>query len=148
MQVERIKIREADARDLNFILATWLRSFKSSSPFTKRIKNKIYYQFHHELIRKLLQTAKVLVAADGVDDSVIYGWLVVDELERNDAIVGKWAIVHYTYVKSAFRGLGIAHDLWKAAALHPDITLFTHWTYECEKLLEKWPTLTYCPYLT
>lgn len=146
MEKARIKIRVADERDLNFVLSSWLKSFKANGLLSKRIKNTVYYQFHHALVKRLLQTAKVLVAADQVDDSVIYGWVAHDSVSLSENAT-EASILHYTYVKSAFRDMGIAKMLWEKAGLYRNPTFFTHFTFACDNLMSKWPELTYCPYL-
>ena len=48
--------------DQNFIFATWLRSYKHSSQFARRVPDRLFYKFHQAAIARM-------VFRDG-DDSV------------------------------------------------------------------------------
>ena len=87
-----------------------------------------------------MECTKALVACDPVDPNVIYGYLVMGEVAGED-------VVHYVYIKSAFRQMGIAKMLAKSAHLNLDKFSFTHWTYSTDWLVEKLPGGTYVPYL-
>lgn len=142
MDKAQISVRPALPGDFNFVISTWLKSYKSSSYFAKRIRNSIFFFYHHEVVSRLLsrEDTKVFIACDLVDPNVIYGYLVQGSHEGVD-------LVHYVYVKSAFRGLGIARSLTAAAPLNLDRFVFSHWTFSTDGLVDKLPGGTYIPYL-
>lgn len=142
MEEARVRIRKGVPGDFNFIISTWLRSFKHSSYFAKRIRNSIFYLFHHEVVSRILGLHQTLtyIACDPLDVNVIYGYMVVGKHDENP-------LLHYVYVKSAFRRLGIANTLLKEAGLDPDKLVFSHWTFETDRLVEKFPNAVYIPYL-
>lgn len=134
-----IEVREAFLEDVSFIFATWLRSYRHSSTFAKKISNDIYYARHHLVIDLILKRpgSKVLVAHPKDEPDVILGY-VVTEKQPDGA-----DIVHYTYVKKAFRQMGIAGALWKD--LSKQNYIITHYTTDADWLVRKY-NLTYDPY--
>lgn len=140
METDKVQVRRGLPGDFNFIISTWLRSFKHASYFAKRIQNAIFYRFHHNLCTRLLARSQVFVACDRVDPNVIYGWLVTEKFEGND-------VVHYVYVKAPFRRMGIAATLLVGASVDPNTLVFSHWSYAVDKLLIKYPKMVYVPYL-
>jgi hypothetical protein len=134
------KVRPAYLEDVPFIFATWLRSYRHSSTFAKKISNEIYYSRHHLVIDLILKRegSKVLVAHPEEDPDIILGY-VVTEVQADGA-----EVVHYTYVKKSFRRMGIAEGLWKELDKSKDYA-FTHYTTDAEWLTKKY-NLTYDPY--
>ena len=134
-----IEIREAFLEDVSFIFATWLRSYRHSSSFAKKISNEIYYARHHLVIDLILKRegSKVLVAHPKGEPDVILGYVVIEkQLDGAD-------VCHYTYVKKSFRQMGIASALWKVFD-KKDYTI-THYTTDADWLVKKY-NLTYDPY--
>lgn len=139
MNEMQIAIRIMEPGDKNFILSTWLRSYKHSSSFAKRITNSIYYFFHHNIVTNILERpdTKVTVACNPQDPNVIYAYLVQGGFEDQ-------VVVHYIYVKAPFRGLGIAGRL---AEEIPAKFVFSHWTFSCDRIVDKYPGACFVPYL-
>src|ERR1700677_4935251 len=135
-----IEIRPAYLEDIPFIFATWLRSYRHSSTFAKKISNDIYYLRHHLVIDLILKRegSKVLVVHPQGEPDVILGY-VVTEKQPDGA-----EVVHYTYVKKSFRRMGIAETLWKELDKNKSYT-FTHYTTDAEWLNKKY-NLIYDPY--
>lgn len=142
MENADVKVRLKVDGDTSFLLNSWLKSYYHSSYFCKRIREKIYYRFHHEVITRILgqPNTKVLIASDPIDTSVILGYLVYNEFECKP-------LIHYAYVKGAFRQMGIATTLIKAAELDLSIAQFTHWSFDCDEIVKKHPNMVYTPYL-
>ena len=102
-----ILVREAKATDESFIYATWLRSYRNSE-FARHQENDKYYWRQHDLIEKLMKGNQVNVAVIDESPDVVLGWAC-----------GRNGLLHYSYVKKAFRRLGIAKKLvtpWNAGA--------------------------------
>lgn len=53
-------------------------------------------------------------------------------------------VIHFIFVKSAFRQMGIAKVLCKGIDLTKAIA--THWTHSMDWIYKKYPTIIYSPY--
>jgi GNAT superfamily N-acetyltransferase len=129
-------LRPGGPDDLPFVFATWLRSYKRSSSFARRVPNDVFYKFHHQAIERILvRTSAQLRIAHAPDaPGVILGYAVTEP-----------GVVHFVYVKGDFRRFGIG----SALLAHVDVNacVFTHWTEGWDLLLKRWPQAQYNPYL-
>lgn len=132
------KTRPAKESDFNFIISTWLRSYRHASYFAKRITDKVYYKYQNEICKQLLSKAIVWVACDKEDENVIYAYTVIDPNSL---------CVHFMYTKSAFRQLGLAKSLINESKIPYKELQFSYWTKDSNWIIEKYPELTYNPYL-
>ena len=123
-------IRPGQPADHAFVYATWLRCYKHSSGFARRISDGVFYKFHHEAIRRILERGAALRVC-GPDTETILGYSV-----------SEGGTLHFVYVKKPFRRCGIARSL-----LAPPPLLFTHWTKDWDLMLPNYPDAQYCPYL-
>jgi hypothetical protein len=140
----QLQIRKATEQDRPFIYATWLRNYRHSSEFAKDLDKDIYYEFHHAVVKRILDRgASVLIAADKVDPTVIYGYLIWEPLPDRD-------VIQYGYVKKAFRNLGVFTTLLGASGVRINALVYTHQTDLGKKFANKekegW-VCTYNPYL-
>lgn len=104
----------------NLIYATWLRSYQASSPATKTIPREQFFSGHHQVLDRIFsRSPEVRLAVLPEDPEVVLGWLVREK-----------SIVHYVYVKPAFRRYGIARAL---LGEQPWDT-YTHHTYALREL--------------
>lgn len=135
-----LDIRPYTSNDEAFLYATWLRSYKTSSYFAKRIRNAVFYKQHAAVIKHILNkpTTKVFVASPKDDHDTILGYLACEP--------GKNAIAHFVYVKEDFRNMGIARALFLAAEIIPDYLTFTHWTHPLDALVDRFDSMIYDPY--
>lgn len=133
-----IEVREAKLDDLPFIFSTWLRSYRHSSQFAKKISNDVFFQWHHKVIERFIErNGRVLIAHAAGEPEVILGYICREPSEE---------IVQYVYVKRAFRKMGIAKELYKVANIANNST-FTHWTLDTTWITKKLTELKYNPYL-
>lgn len=134
-----ISIRSHRDSDLPFIFNSWLKSYKTRSQFARRITDEVFYQWHKRVIERILgREALVLVATPSDDSNTILGYLV---MERQ----GEQAVIHFAYVKTSFRKLGIAKQLMGIDIRPNERVEFTHWTRDMDWAQEKFK-LTYNPY--
>ena len=134
-----VRIRPAVEGDASFIFSSWLKSFRDNG-LAKPVNNEVYFSEQHKLIERLLKTATVQVACDPNDAASIYGWSCY---ERVEGIF----VIHYTYIKHPFRGLGIASAILAESKHDFNTTgLFTHWTTAALRLHDK-KNLMYHPYI-
>jgi GNAT superfamily N-acetyltransferase len=119
----------------SLIYATWLRSYKSSSPRAKNIPRDVFFAEHHDVIAGILDrsTTEVKLAVLPDDPDVVLGWAVTEP-----------GIVHYVYVKHMLRRHGLATAL--LAHVQRPFT-YTHWTYVVHDLEKYTEGCTFNPYL-
>lgn len=131
------QIRNAREDDLPFIYQTWLNSYGGDSVIGKSVRRSVYQREYKRVINKILFDASTIVAHKPDDDVVIYGYLVFD-----------YSILHYCFVKEAFRFSGIAKDLViKAHGKNVLPCFYTHHTKHLQPIVEKYSLLTYNPFI-
>lgn len=140
--MEAIAVRHGQPADKEFIFGTWLRSYKHSSDFAKRISNDVFFSTHHKIVELILAkpNTEVLIAHPVDEPNVILGYVVLERIPNSE-------IVHFVYVKKAFRMMGIASYLFKGAGLYAGGFNFTHWTTSVNHMFHKLDNVTYNPYL-
>lgn len=136
MNHPEIELRPALQRDLPFIFACWLRSYRHGSQFAKKISNSTFYTWHHRLIEGIIKRgAQVRIAHPKGDPDTILGFSCVETFEDRP-------LIQYVYIKKIFRGMGITK------LLVPELTENARFTHLMSKMnLEKHPNLEYNPYL-
>ena len=135
------RIRKFSEADTNFVLSSWMRSFRGEDEFHRHIPTQLYWHNQQVLIGKIAATSEVYVACAEDDPSCIFGWICA-EVGRDGSL-----IVHYTYVKQVYRRLGIARRLLTATGWQPGQPIFaTHWTNRCSRLSEKF-NVAFNPYI-
>ncbi len=133
-----IEVRQAILDDLPFIFSTWLRSYRHSSQFAKKISNTTFFTWHHRAIERFIERGgRVLIAHAVGEPDVILGYLCAESDN---------SIIQYVYVKKAFRKMGIAKELFKNSGINNNAQ-FTHWTLDTSWIIKKLTELTYNPYL-
>lgn len=137
-----VLLRRADPKsDIPFVTNSWLKSYRDAFAVAG-IPNRLYYYYHHKVLEHLLPRSVVVVACSEDDSDQILGWIAAEMLE-NQVLV-----IHYCYVKSTFRGLGIASmlvdTLLKSEA--PSAVMYTHRT-KSSSAIERTKEWVYHPYL-
>lgn len=140
-----LHFRERNAHDRNFIMACWMRSFRSNSRWAKLVDPDIYSRCHSQMLDRLLSDSGSVVACNPDDPHQIFGFAIYQP-----SLEGV-AIIHWVYVKEVYRKLGIGNAIYRevlAAADH-DLKLpvaVTHDARALEWAAEKY-NLIYNPYL-
>lgn len=130
------EIRTAKPEDLDFIYATWLKSYRHNSQFAKKLTNEVFFEMHHKVIDAfIVRGGLVCVAHPKGEPDVILGYICTEPT---------LPLVQYIYVKKPFRKMGIAKALYKTAQ---EPTMFTHWTSDTDWITKKLTNLIYNPYL-
>lgn len=136
MTADFIEIRPAKLADLDFIYATWLKSYRHASQFAKKITNAVFFEMHHKVIDNFIARGGIVfIAHPKGEPDVILGYICTEP---------NFPVVQYIYVKKPFRKMGIGHALYKGAN---EPLLFTHWTADTDWIVKKLEKLTYNPYL-
>jgi hypothetical protein len=107
-------IRNADSRDLGFVIGSWRDSFKQSK-WAGVIPNNLYDDVMKELITGLLaRGSSVAVALNPADINHLIGFIC---WERPAGF--HYPILHYIYIISAWRGTGLAQTMLLEAGIAP-----------------------------
>lgn len=102
-----IQFRQMREEDYPFILSSWLNSsFETSLEKALGFGDGSHRTHNQRIVLALLDRAVVTVAHPKDDEDSIIGWLCSQRSHVSDT-----NILHYAYVKSGFRGLGILKRL-------------------------------------
>lgn len=139
--IEDITIRDFGPDDIPFIFSTWLKCYKHQSYFAKRIRYDTFFEHHHKIVDDILnrESISVKLAVLKDDESLILGYVAFEQ-DKDTAI-------HFLFVKQAFRRMGIARALLNELDCDLNGVTFSHWTYDFDHILRKYPEMQYNPYL-
>ncbi len=132
-------IRSANGSDLNFIYATWLRSYRNDSEIGISVRKSVYFDSYQLIIDNILakSTTRVIVACKPDEPEVIFGYLVAEPTLD---------VLHYAFTKEAFFKLGVAKSLYKTLFLNssPSSVSISHMTHQANDLCKQF---NYNPFL-
>lgn len=139
--MEDLSIRPGTKEDWPLLYNSWLKEYKQNSRWAKRITNDVFFSRHHAIIDYIFnkQTTKIMIAHPYDDSNHIVGYMVMEELNKEQ-------IIHFCFVKFAFRRLGLMKEMFKRAQVNPEKMIFTHWTYVMDDIFPKFQSMTYDPY--
>lgn len=127
-------VRDFDLeRDGNFIYHSWGNSYRDAALGAwGDIPKATYYKRVRARIDALIRRgAEIKLAVDPDDPNIILGWMCAEA-----------PVLHYVYVKEAYRGQGIAMTLLAAVGLAAQKILpCSHWTPFAEQVAAKHPAL-------
>lgn len=138
MKTIQRKFKESD-RD--YVTRSILFSFLHGSKECQRINKDSYMQAHNITVNKLLDSCDCLVICDPVDEDLIYGFVIYENLKHYD-------ILHYIYVRKDFRHLGLVKEMIDAIKKVKNLAL-SHLTddFRPARLKKYWDKVIYDPYL-
>ena len=99
--------REATPADFDFVQGTLLNHYCEESFWAQRLTTRVFFDGHTPLVRALLEQAKVAVACDSEDPTLLFGFIVFEPGGGPD---GR-DVLDFVYVKKSFRRLGIGTRL-------------------------------------
>lgn len=107
-------VRNMKASDKSFIMSTFLKGLRFGSDFFREIQSDSYFKNYQKIIDQLLSYngTEVRVACLPDDEDVILGY----SIHSDDGTKA-----HFVFVKSAWRGIGIAKTL-----IPKTVTTVTH----------------------
>lgn len=128
-------LRLATHEDISFIYATWLKSYKSDSSIGNSLRTSVFMKDYVKVIDSILQdkSTVVTICCDNEDAFVIYAYMVSAE-----------NLIHYIFVKDAFRRFGLAKALIESKGFFEPIC--THKTRLISNSLENF-NINYNPLL-
>lgn len=117
-----LRTRWAGAADFNFIMSSWLQSWRKSHR-TRHAPSRMYYEYQQPLVHKLIAREDVRIriahAVDNADE--IYGWLCWH-------MAGDVPVIHYCYVKHQHRRRNVMRRLFAEAGIREGQEI----SYSCE----------------
>jgi hypothetical protein len=119
--------------DHNFIYNSWINSYRDYAPWAKADvpRATIYKRLRERIDNLLLRGCELKIACDPEDTNLILGWMCAEP-----------PVLHYIYVKEAYRHQGIALTLMASVGLSSsNIIPCTHWTSYAELIAAKRPRL-------
>jgi len=124
-----VALRRILPADINFIMNSWKKSYRQARP---EWSDKFYYHEMGRRITKILERhPRVRLAVNPLDLNYIYGWVVAQP-----------PVLHYLYVKEAYRPAGVSLQLIAEVGLSLHPTIFaTHWTPAATRLQTKLPCI-------
>jgi len=144
----RIRPLELEGRETGFVLDSWNRAVARDPIWAAQVGRRgvartpippslsLYY--HDIILKKILNNCTLLVACDPDDPDVIWGYVAFDRENP---------VLHFVYVKGAFRRMGIGTRLmeeafercngcWAQIADHPVVV-----SHRTESLFKAWPSV-------
>jgi hypothetical protein len=125
----KVVLRQATADDTSFIYSSWLKSYRNTQ---KHVNSETYFKGQHDLITLLLNNSSVIVICPEDDPESIVGYMVYSD-----------DVLHWIYVKSVFRNLGMAKTLMSVFP-NGEPKQFSHFTPAVYFLLKE--SCTFNPY--
>lgn len=100
-------LREAIELDMSFIRQSFTTSQREFGD-NGQIDNKAYFDWQYNRIRSILARPNlyIIIACNPNDSNHIFGYIIAEYLDDIP-------VIHYVYVKLAFRNSGIAKSLFK-----------------------------------
>lgn len=142
-------LREYVETDNAFVFDSWMSSYANKQDnayinnyiFNNRLSREEFKRIYQRVLDRLVPRCHILVACDPVDTSQIFGWICYEQREKN-------IIVHYLYVKEAFRKeFGIGKTLLFLVIKQGTELSCSHLTGTARKLLKaKQIVIKYVPH--
>ncbi len=126
-----IVLRDFQQDDVNCIVDNWHESYFSDL-YGRNFGYKAFFRrFHNPIVDAFFRrpTARVMVCANNADPWLILGWIAYESWPEG-------LILHYIYVKDAFREQGIAAKLL-SQTMKSRPMIFTHLTKKMILIMQK-----------
>lgn len=120
--------------DIPFIQSSWGNSYYDGVNGHKLLTPEEFHD-HHRPIRETIlnrSSVAVIVCVSRTDENLIIGYVIVEK-----PTISRGLILHYIYVKQAFKGERIASELLKRAVKERPV-LFTHSTIASGRIISKY----------
>ena len=135
-----IRPLELGGRETGFVLDSWSRAVARDPIWRVEVGRRgvartpippslsLYY--HDIILKKILTNCTLLVACDPEDTDVIWGYIAFDQVDP---------VLHFVYVKGAFRRMGIGTRLLSEAGLILDEPVVV--SHRTESLFKAFPNV-------
>lgn len=142
---ESYSLRPYRNDDIPFIQSSWGSSYYQGGGYQRLMSPQLFHHYHRPIRESFFDRpcSSVSIICATEDPSLIMAWLAWEKPEDEDCV-----ILHFLYVKQAFKGEGLAKELLSSFKDQKPI-LYTHLTEQAEKIIEKKRLkYFYCPHLT
>ena len=121
-----ILIRPIRETDHALIIDSWVNSVRYSTPAFFWVPGGLFRSIYRSMVVRLIECKPELfrVLVNEADEDQIFAWACGD----------KWA-THFVFVKKEFRGEGLATRLIDSINAWSPWRVFSHWTKDCENML-------------
>lgn len=121
--------------DLNFISSSWGNSYYMGNACFRILTPDEFHAYHRPIRDRFFSrpTATVIVCVSSSDPDLILGWIALEEIPYCKA-----RILHYIYIKQAFKEEKIAEGLLMFLKTDKPI-VYTHLTERATKILKRNP---------
>ena len=132
---------EPDDRAIRFVLDSWCKTVAAEPPWdfsstrhTPPPPHPLLIYEQDTLLKKIIRNSSITLACDPDDPDTVWGYVCCDG-----------ELLHFIYVKSAFRGFGIGGCLLRSAGIPKGKMMISHRT---ERLFTAFPNIRffYHPY--
>lgn len=127
------EIRDYKPEDKAFIMATWLRGIYYGDSWFSQVPKQIFMDNYKKFLEVLIDKGTVKIACLIEDKDVILGYSVLSK---------DFSVIHWVFVKSAFRNQGIGRSL---VPQYPSSV--SHLTKLGKELLVKFVDCVFNPFL-
>ena len=127
---------EPDDRAIRFVLDSWCKTVAAEPPWdfsstrhTPPPPHPLLIYEHDTLLKKIIRNPSITLACDPDDPDTVWGYVCSDG-----------ELLHFIYVKSAFRGFGIGGCLLRSAGIPKGRMMISHRT---ESLFVAFPNIRF-----
>lgn len=124
-----LTFRPATQEDVPFLHSSWGSSYFKGTIAFQYLSPEEFHGKHRPIRDRLLQKSNILICSPDTDPWLIIGWIATER-------VPSATLVHYIYVKDAFKAQGIATRLVKRAIQAYPI-VYTHITERAAKIISR-----------
>lgn len=142
-----ILLRPHTPEDKNFILSSWGSSYFVNNFYNKVFSAEEFHERHRKLRDDIYQrpNTEVLIACAKTSPDLIVGYVITERINENTKVI------HYLYVKEAFKDEKIATLLFKEISKDKSPIIITHMTMKASKILfnkrKQIGEFYYCPFM-
>lgn len=124
--------RPYEPEDIPFIQSSWGYSYYGGVNGNHLLSPQDFHKRHRPIRDKILSNPKtaIIVCVAKESPGLIIGYMILEKPENSQGI-----ILHYIYVKHAFKGENIGQDL--IAQIKDRPVLYTHSTIQAGKIINK-----------
>ena len=115
---------EPDERALGVVLDSWCKTVAAEPPWnfatplpSPPLPPPVLIYEHDTILKKIIRNSTLTLACDPDDEDTVWGF-----------VCSAGDVLHFVYVKSAFRGFGIGGCLYRAASLPDGRVTISHRT--------------------
>ena len=127
---------EPDDRAIRFVLDSWCKTVAAEPPWdfatprhTPPLPHPLLIYEHDTILKKIIHKSTITLACDPDDPDTVWGYVCCDG-----------ELLHFIYVKSAFRGFGIGGCLLRSAGIPKGRMMISHRT---ESLFVAFPNIRF-----